>query len=195
MYADLPQAAVAVLYGFGLFVTIVQAIRIKTIAALATYTESKPIIEWSIVEINMGVIVACVPAFSPLLKSFGKKLSYNSRSRSGAYGKTAGSKGASATRDDRRQVGNGSRVPASRSRILRSFRADDEVELCDAKDGWVSHPRGWNTSNVQSAPASTHARDVTNEAESDRLSGASSAEGERHITVVHEYTVQHGDSN
>lgn len=141
----------------------------------------------------MGVIVACVPAFSPLLKSFGKKLSYNSRSRSGAYGKTAGSKGAFTTRDQKSHVGNGSRAQASKSRILSSFRDDDEVELCDAKHGWASQPRGWNTSDVQSAPAQVHTRDVSGEDESDRLSGASSADGERHITVVHEYTVQHGD--
>lgn len=52
----------------------------RTIATLATYTDSQSIIVWSIIEINVGVVVACIPAFSPFLKSIGRKLSSVPRS-------------------------------------------------------------------------------------------------------------------
>jgi hypothetical protein len=171
------QAAVAVLYGAGFFVTVVQAIRIQTIAALATYTESKASIQWSIVEVSMGVIVACAPALSPLLKSFSRKVSYNSRSKSGAYGQSQ--KSGAAT---------GSRTPARKSRILVLSRNDDETELCEAKN--------WGAANV--GPPSTRERTLcgTDDGDSDGRSRTSSPYDpqQQRITVVHEYTVQHADA-
>jgi len=46
------QVALACLIGLGFFVTIIQIIRIFTIANLADYTNSEPIISWSIVELT-----------------------------------------------------------------------------------------------------------------------------------------------
>lgn len=176
--------------------TIVQAIRIRTIAALATYTESKPIIEWSIVEINMGVIVACVPAFSPLLKNFSKKISYNSRSRSGAYGQKTGNKSKVTTQGQKSNAATGSRTPLSRSRILASFRDDDEMELCETKNGWAGDSHGWNTANIGPTATQVHTVGIANDGDSDRGSGTSSQLGQhqQQITVVHEYTVQIGEA-
>jgi hypothetical protein len=179
------QAAVAILYGFGFFVTIVQAIRIQTIAALATYTESKPIIQWSIVEVNTGVIVACVPALSPLLKSFGRKISSNSRS--GAYGAKSG--GTAYGQSQRSAAATASRTPARKSRVLASSRDDDdddEIELCEMKNGWVARSH------------STRVRTVggIDDGDSDGRSRTSSPYDpqQQHITVVHEYTVEHADA-
>ncbi|KAM0716933.1 hypothetical protein Q7P37_006785 [Cladosporium fusiforme] len=188
------KVAIAILYGLGFFVTIVQAIRIHTIAALATYTESKPIIQWSIVEINMGVIVACVPAFSPLLKSFGKKMSYNSRSRSGAYGQKSGTKGAYATHGSKSGTAPGIHRSVSKSRILASVRDEDEVELCDTKHGWVPDRNGWNAATVQHGKSSMYTHGTADESNPPDRSGASSPGDQHQITVVHEYTVQHGDA-
>jgi hypothetical protein len=166
-------------------VTIVQAIRIQTIAALATYTESKPIIQWSIVEINMGVLVGCVPALSPLLKSFGRKVSYNSRSKSGAYGAKSGGGGIAYGQSQRGDAATGPRTPARKSRVLVSSRDDEEMELCETKDGWLTDSH------------STRVRTVggTDDGDSYGRSRTSSPYGpQQHITVVHEYTVQHTDA-
>lgn len=167
----------------------------KTVAALATYTESKPIIEWSIVEINMGVIVACVPAFSPLLKSFSKKVSYNSRSRSNTYGPKTGaqSKGAH-TGQQRSSAAMGSRTPASRSRILASFRDDDEVELCETKGGWAAAgSHGW-TAGSQPTATRVYTHGVSGDSDSgDRSRASSPTDGGQQITVTQEYSVQHAD--
>jgi uncharacterized protein with PQ loop repeat len=180
------QAAIAILYGFGFFVTIVQAIRIQTIAALASYIESKPIIQWSIVEVNTGVIVACVPALSPLLKSFSQKVSSNSRSKSGAYGAKSG--GTAYGQSQRSDGAMGSRTPARKSRMLDSIRDDDEMELCETKNGWVAGSHG-TTTRVRTVG-------VTDDGDSGGRSGTSSPcdPQQQRITVVHEYTVEHADA-
>ncbi|KAL1304335.1 hypothetical protein AAFC00_000736 [Neodothiora populina] len=75
------KMALGVVYGLGFFVTVVQAIRMRTVAKLANYVESEAIIEWSIVEMNLGVIVACVPALAPLLRHCSKQVVQTSRSK------------------------------------------------------------------------------------------------------------------
>ncbi|KAL4804419.1 hypothetical protein BDV18DRAFT_162181 [Aspergillus unguis] len=58
------------LFGLGLFVTIIQVIRILTIKNLKNYTNSEPIIVWSTVEISLGVIISCVPTYAPYFRAF-----------------------------------------------------------------------------------------------------------------------------
>lgn len=140
----------------------------------------------------MGVIVACVPAFSPLLKSFGKKLSYNSRLRSGAYGGKSGKTGHTG-HAPKSGVATGNRTPMSRSRILASFRDDDELELCETKNGWVADAHGWNTANIGPAGTQVRTTGVTDDGDSGRSTASSPSGQQQQITVVHEYTVQHGD--
>ncbi|OQO08264.1 hypothetical protein B0A48_06134 [Cryoendolithus antarcticus] len=57
------------LFALGFFITIVQGLRVRTISRLRVYTDSEPIIEWSIIEINIGVLIACVPSFVPMMRS------------------------------------------------------------------------------------------------------------------------------
>lgn len=142
----------------------------------------------------MGVIVACVPAFSPLLKSFSKKISYNSRSRSGAYGQNTGNKSKVTTQGQKSGVGNGSRL--SKSRVLASFRDDDEVELCQAKGGWIGEVQAWNTAEAGSSAAPGQTDKTASDGDSDRGSGTSSQldKHKQQITVVSEYTVQHSEA-
>jgi hypothetical protein len=144
----------------------------------------------------MGVIVACVPAFSPLLKSFGRKISSNARSRSGAYGPKSGNKSKVTTMQGHKSnAATGSRTPLSKSRVLASFRDDDEMELCEAKNGWVGDSHGWNTANIGPATPRVHTTGLASDNDSDRGSGTSSPYGQKQqITVVHEYTVQHGEA-
>ncbi|EMC98971.1 hypothetical protein BAUCODRAFT_45393, partial [Baudoinia panamericana UAMH 10762] len=77
------KLAVGGLFALGFFVSIIQIIRMRTIAKLVHYTDSQSIIIWSIVEINLGVFISCVPTFAPLLKRFGERVSSGYRSQSG----------------------------------------------------------------------------------------------------------------
>lgn len=67
------------LFGTGIFITIIQVIRIQKVAALANYLDSAGLILWSVIEMNLGIIVACIPTLSPLFRYFRDK-SYRSRS-------------------------------------------------------------------------------------------------------------------
>ncbi|KAI1104726.1 hypothetical protein F4804DRAFT_306105 [Jackrogersella minutella] len=54
------------LFALGFFITIIQIIRIQSMKVLVDPLKSGRIVLWSAVEINLGVIVACVPVLSPL---------------------------------------------------------------------------------------------------------------------------------
>lgn len=49
------KVALLIIYALGFFITVIQIIRIFTIKALKTYTDSEPIVVWSSVEISLGV--------------------------------------------------------------------------------------------------------------------------------------------
>lgn len=49
------KAALVAVFALGFFVTIIQIIRIFTIKNLKTYTDSQPIVLWSVIEISLGV--------------------------------------------------------------------------------------------------------------------------------------------
>lgn len=67
------KIALLCLFALGIFVTIVQIIRIQTIASLVNYLDSAEAIKWSIVETNVGIIIACVPTLAPLVTYFSEK--------------------------------------------------------------------------------------------------------------------------
>ncbi|EGY20772.1 uncharacterized protein VDAG_10401 [Verticillium dahliae VdLs.17] len=58
------------LLALGVFTTIIQIFRIQTVVLLANYLDSAPLIMWSTIENNLGVIVTCVPTLAPLVKAF-----------------------------------------------------------------------------------------------------------------------------
>lgn len=61
------------LFGLGMFVTVIQIVRIQTIKSLENYLDSAKSILWSIVENDVGIIITCVPTLSPLVKFFNEK--------------------------------------------------------------------------------------------------------------------------
>lgn len=61
------------LFALGIFVTIIQIIRIQTISSLANYLDSARAIQWSIVEANIGITITCIPPLAPLVKYFSEK--------------------------------------------------------------------------------------------------------------------------
>ncbi|KAJ5836645.1 hypothetical protein N7447_002671 [Penicillium robsamsonii] len=80
------KALLACLFALGFFVTVVQIIRIFTVRDLKTYTDSKNIVIWSCIEVSLGVIIACIPTYGPLFKSFASTVnSYRNRETSRTY--------------------------------------------------------------------------------------------------------------
>lgn len=168
------------LYGLGFFVTIVQGIRIQTIADLATYTDSQAIIEWSIVEINVGVIVTCVPAFRPLLRGLGQKITSSQNTKLTTFRQRSNNPSTTPrSRLNRQSDGKSATLMASRD-AANKIPEEDEIELWDGWRGQNVHPR-----------ASAHAQAETmNDAGS---STADSGAEEMQITVRHDVSVQYGD--
>ena len=70
------------LFGLGLFITVIQIIRIQGVKQIVNYTDSTTVTFWSAVENNLGVIVASVPTLAPLVKYYSEK-SQTSDQRSG----------------------------------------------------------------------------------------------------------------
>ncbi|KAL7951333.1 hypothetical protein V8C42DRAFT_5150 [Trichoderma barbatum] len=88
------KIALLCLFALGLFVTIVQIIRIQTISSLSNYLDSASAIKWSIVENAVGIIIACVPTLAPLVTYFSEKTrsggsNSNTPARPGAEGSYA----------------------------------------------------------------------------------------------------------
>jgi len=71
--SQIPRRKKVVLLGIfsiGAFITVIQIIRIFTIKSLANYIDSSQLIMWSMVENNLGIIIACIPPLSPLFRFF-----------------------------------------------------------------------------------------------------------------------------
>lgn len=88
--AKLPLRKKVILLGvfsLGIFITIIQIIRILTIKSLSDYLDSAELIMWSMVENNLGIIVGSIPALAPLFRSIlDKTLHSSSRGRGGTNG-------------------------------------------------------------------------------------------------------------
>ncbi|KAK7961133.1 hypothetical protein PG988_012347 [Apiospora saccharicola] len=69
------KAVLLGLFATGLFITVTQILRIQTIYKLVDHLGSAPIIMWSAVENNLGVIITCIPTLAPLVKFFAEKAS------------------------------------------------------------------------------------------------------------------------
>ena len=88
------------LFGLGIFITVIQIIRIQTVKRLVNYTDSAPLILWSAVENNLGIIVASVPTLSPLVKYF------NERSRGNTSGEGSSKGGKTGASTSHHQIGS-----------------------------------------------------------------------------------------
>lgn len=90
---DRKKIVILGLFGLGIFITVIQIIRIQTVRRLTNITDSAPLITWSSVEANLGIIVASIPCLSPLIKYFRERVTTASRSRrkSGTAGYRIGS--------------------------------------------------------------------------------------------------------
>ena len=142
------QVILSALYGLGLFVTIVQALRMRTIANLATYTDSKGIIIWSIVEINLGVFIACVPAFTPLLKVVSRKTAqYRFQTRSRAKKRTAQSAHVESGNPTKDQIARKNESGFGTTIKEEACTPDDEIALWTSRRGWPGDANAWTETN------------------------------------------------
>ncbi|RDW88378.1 hypothetical protein BP6252_00410 [Coleophoma cylindrospora] len=69
------------IFSLGIFITVIQIIRILTIKSLANAIDSSQLIMWSMVENNLGIIVASIPPLSPLIRSVREKTSSSGRTK------------------------------------------------------------------------------------------------------------------
>lgn len=168
------------LFALGFFVTIIQAVRIQTISALSTYTDSQPIIEWSIVEINLGVIIACIPAFRPFVRHLGRKIASSNGTRFVSFGRR--SKGVSTHKSNKITPWSENRAAKfpPKGDASREPQEEDEMELWD----------GYNKRTGQQRRTSAHVHG--------ECPGALSADvgkDETQITIRHDISVQYGSSD
>jgi hypothetical protein len=91
------KIVLSLLFSLGVFVTIIQIIRIQTIKSLKNYIDSSLLIMWSMVENNLGVIIVSVPTLSALLRTWRDK---NSSGRATSYANNSGFRQVSAGRQD-----------------------------------------------------------------------------------------------
>lgn len=140
------KIAIGLLFGLGIFVTIVQIMRIQTIANLKVFTESQKPIMWSIVEIHVGTLTACIPTYTPLLRSIRTRMTTYSRSRgkSESWIAETGEVKVSRLQSHRLKSGNSKNRTLTTSRMSAPY--DDEIALCDVPENggvktWIG-PRG-----------------------------------------------------
>lgn len=79
--AKLPRRKKAILLGIfslGIFITVIQIIRILTVKSLSNYLDSSNLIMWSMVENNLGIIVGSIPALAPLFRTILDKTTHSS---------------------------------------------------------------------------------------------------------------------
>ncbi|KAJ5806838.1 hypothetical protein N7474_010430, partial [Penicillium riverlandense] len=57
------------IFALGFFITVIQVIRILTLANLLVYFNSRTTIIWSTIELCLGTIICCVPTYGPLARA------------------------------------------------------------------------------------------------------------------------------
>ncbi|OQO09229.1 hypothetical protein B0A48_06121 [Cryoendolithus antarcticus] len=145
------------LFALGFFITIVQGLRVRTISRLRVYTDSEPIIEWSIIEINIGVLIACVPSFVPMMRSASVRVqsiqkSYHSRNASTSKRQSKLiTPGTSTNRysKDFDSPKRSSKVLSPPPPALGTLGEDhDEQDLWAKRRGWNEDTYGWSDANA-----------------------------------------------
>ncbi|KAM7197313.1 Satratoxin biosynthesis SC1 cluster protein 4 [Naviculisporaceae sp. PSN 640] len=118
------------LFGLGLFITVIQLVRIQTIRRLVNPVDTAPLILWSTVENNLGVIIAVIPTLGPLVKYFNENANLGEGSIIfGGGGRTkSGSGGGRKSRKERKEEKRHSRKG---SFPLDSGKFDGDEETSD----------------------------------------------------------------
>lgn len=137
--AKLPRRKKVIIIGIfslGIFITVIQIIRILTIKSLSNYLDSSQLIMWSMVENNLGIIVGSIPALAPLFRSVLDKSSNKSSSQHFAPGQSPYSlHNICRTKGNRASSENRSSANAQRSgRVKKRGPAEDAWRTQDGCD-------------------------------------------------------------
>lgn len=157
------------------------------VAKLAIYTESQSVIEWSIVEINLSVLVACIPTFRPLMRYFAGKGSRNSQAKATNQSRYMDRSGGSALDPPKR---GGQLRSTRKSSIQKTELGEDEIELCvPGSDGHF-----WR--NARTSKSMPDTRPPYQDSDYEASESISSITHGQQVHVKHEYTVQYeGNDN
>ncbi|RMY72384.1 hypothetical protein D0863_04549 [Hortaea werneckii] len=123
------------LFGLGIFVTVVQILRVESFAKIKGYTDSQQPITWSMIEIHVGCLVACIPTYTPLLRKLGHKVTreyrgnHNAAFRVRRWTVTSGLESISHRLSATRSAANESQAPVDTNKSMTC--ADDELALWD----------------------------------------------------------------
>ncbi|RMX79613.1 hypothetical protein D0869_08174 [Hortaea werneckii] len=123
------------LFGLGIFVTVVQVLRVESFAKIKGYTDSQQPITWSMIEIHVGCLVACIPTYTPLLRKLGHKVTrdyrgnHNAAFRARRWTVTSGLESISHRLSATRSGPNGAQAPVDTNKSMTC--ADDELALWD----------------------------------------------------------------
>ncbi|KAI2465417.1 hypothetical protein F4781DRAFT_409516 [Annulohypoxylon bovei var. microspora] len=120
------------LFALGFFVTAIQIIRIQYIKNLSNPFNTGRLNLWSSIEINLGVIVACVPVLSPLFRQ-------NPKSNKGIHELPRGGFELSVTKQSFNNIGQ--RIPSednlfnsARNTFNRAMNIGDREHILPIRD-------------------------------------------------------------
>ncbi|RMY23430.1 hypothetical protein D0867_02055 [Hortaea werneckii] len=180
------------MFGLGIFITIVQILRVQTIATLESYTDSQQPITWSMVEIHVGCLVACIPTYTPLLRKLGGKVTRTYRDNRSAVFRRHGS---TITAESSHRVGERHARHAEASphghTNKRMTCADDELALWDTNPE-KGQAAAWAAPNAYRMTALSRDEDsVDEETNSGNSLGLTnvSAHRDNEITVTREIRI------
>lgn len=125
------------LFSLGTFITVIQIIRIQTIHSLANYLDSSSLIMWSMVENNLGIIIASIPPLSPLIRSWHEKTTKGS---SGGGGRGGSSYAMGSLKDGRLRLG---------SQNDRGMRGGEEGKILSSTTVKIGSFRGADNSSEE----------------------------------------------
>ncbi|KAJ5406244.1 hypothetical protein N7465_007528 [Penicillium sp. CMV-2018d] len=129
------------LFALGFFVTVIQVIRIFTVWDLKTYTDSKNIVIWSCVEVSLGVIIACIPTYGPLFKSFASTVtSYRNRDTSRTYVLDSVRQGTGTGTGTGRRKSNFDPIYESEAHQVTDIRSGSQSNDGDSEEHILSEP-------------------------------------------------------
>ncbi|KAK3655408.1 hypothetical protein LTR22_010293 [Elasticomyces elasticus] len=184
------KIALGALFALGFFVSIIQIIRIRTISKLQNYTDSEPIIIWSIVEINLGVFIACTPSFAPLLKQFGKTVSHGYLTNSQSKRQKASTAATPKSGKAANRISKINTFGTGKSKSGVELKdGDDEVMLWGTtqEHAWGNHGSNHPMTNIQ-----TNTRSADDESDDGKLSKHKVDDPRgQDITIMHEISVTH----
>lgn len=133
-------------------------------------------------EINLGVFIACVPSFAPLLKYFSREISsYQTKNRSKR-------KTDNITHDLSSEVLSQTNTKKSKTfgTVVQEEEdtADDEVKLWTARRGWGEGVYGWTDVNAVPMTSLGGQTKGTDDDESDFQQGNSGRDEQHHDDIV-----------